>query len=216
MTTPYRHYQTCYVCGKESMQVGLGSTNEFGYHDLDGRPPEMKRSTMHMWIFSCPNCGYVASDLSDKTTVDKKWLKSKEYVRTSGIAFKSILSKMFYKNYLIRLADGDIVNAYYSVLHAAWDCDDEKDESNAMLCRRLAIKMLRKLIETTDDEETVQLAHLYIMELLRRTEQFSLLLDEYSDFVFDDDNSNKYKDFQIACAKESDSERYNYSVFNDD
>ena len=70
----------CYVCGKMSEQMVLVSTNQFGYPDLDLRPPEMERSTMDWWIEECPHCGYVAPDLSEKTAITKEWLNNGQYI----------------------------------------------------------------------------------------------------------------------------------------
>lgn len=46
MSLPLFTNNKCAVCGKESEQITLASTNTFGSPDLDLRPPEMKRSTM--------------------------------------------------------------------------------------------------------------------------------------------------------------------------
>ena len=40
----------CAVCGKNSQQKWLSSTNIQGFPDLDMRPPEMKRSTIDTWV----------------------------------------------------------------------------------------------------------------------------------------------------------------------
>jgi hypothetical protein len=53
----------CHVCGKASPQFGIGSTNAYGYADLDSRPPEMRRSTIGYWVHRCPVCGCCAADL---------------------------------------------------------------------------------------------------------------------------------------------------------
>ena len=61
----------CSVCGETTEQPVLMSTNSWGYPDLDLRPPEMQRSTMHVWIQECPHCGYsfpkVISNMTGKS-----------------------------------------------------------------------------------------------------------------------------------------------------
>ena len=69
MTTMYQDTVKCYVCGKESKQTVLGSTNSFGSQDLDLRPPEMMRGTMEYWAHECPYCGYIAKNIDISTVV---------------------------------------------------------------------------------------------------------------------------------------------------
>ena len=73
--------KVCAVCGKESEYSVLNSTNTFGSPDLDLRPPEMRRSTMHIWIQECPFCGYISKDVTDETSVTKELLSSERYLK---------------------------------------------------------------------------------------------------------------------------------------
>jgi hypothetical protein len=55
----------CRLCGRESQQAVLLSSNTYGGPpDLDGRPTEMLRQTMGAWVRRCPACGYCAMHLS--------------------------------------------------------------------------------------------------------------------------------------------------------
>ena len=91
----------CSVCGETTEQPVLMSTNSWGYPDLDLRPPEMQRATMHVWIQECPHCGYVAGDLSDELEISKDYLKCEEYKTCEGNDFKSDLAGRFYKRHMI-------------------------------------------------------------------------------------------------------------------
>ena len=63
MSTFLQITQICAVCKHKSSATIVASTNAFGAPDLDMRPPEMRRSTMHFWVSTCPKCGYTASDI---------------------------------------------------------------------------------------------------------------------------------------------------------
>jgi len=57
---------TCGVCGSQSKQATLLSSNTIGPPDLDGRPfrYSMLRDTMSRWVQRCPECGYCAMYIS--------------------------------------------------------------------------------------------------------------------------------------------------------
>ena len=57
---------TCRVCGSQSKQATLLSSNAIGPPDLDGRPfrYSMLRDTMSRWVQRCPECGYCAMYIS--------------------------------------------------------------------------------------------------------------------------------------------------------
>ena len=79
MTMISTKFQTCYVCGHRSSYELVASTNTFGSPDLDLRPPEMYRSTMHTWIQFCDNCGYSCPDISEGFLGVKSIINSKKY-----------------------------------------------------------------------------------------------------------------------------------------
>lgn len=193
MSLPFFTNSKCVVCGKESEQITLASTNTFGSPDLDLRPPEMKRSTMCWWIQECPHCGYISKSIDDETDVDKDFLQSVEYISCSGKAFASELAQKFYKYYLINLLDENEEDAFYAVLHASWACDDAEDIDNAVYCRKLAIVEIEKLIKETDNPTLlVQKA-----DLLRRAGLFQLVINDYGNINFDDELLNQIIAFEI-------------------
>ncbi len=53
MTTIIEIDVTCAVCGMKQTVQEMGSTSSFGAMDLDTRPPELRRSTMHFWRHEC-------------------------------------------------------------------------------------------------------------------------------------------------------------------
>ena len=200
----------CAICGVENEYRILTSTNTFGGGpDLDLRPAEMQRSTMHLWVHECPNCGYVSGDVSDPTNITADFLKTPEFLSCDDTDFKSDLAARFYKYYTINVADQNPLDAFYAILHAAWASDDKNDVDNAKQCRNLALPLVDELIkEGGDREETYSLMK---ADLLRRSGRFEELLAEYSSTTYSDDLLNKILAFQIEHAKEQDTKCYRVS-----
>lgn len=194
----------CSVCGTESEQRVLTSTNAFGSPDLDLRPPEMQRSTMPCWIQECPHCGYISESIEDDTSINREFLKSEEYSSCSYNDFKSKLAKKFYKYYMINLLDDNYEDAFYAILHAAWSCDDIGDKDKAIYCRKLAIVEIKKIISNTNNETLL----IQKADLLRRAGLFNIVITEYSDLIFKDETLQKIATFQIKKAKQEDDSCY--------
>lgn len=205
MTTMYQDTVKCYVCGKESKQTILGSTNSFGSQDLDLRPPEMMRGTMEYWAHECPYCGYIAKNIDIGTVVTEAWLARVEFINANNIEFESELAKRCYKEYLINLEDKNIYRAFAVILNAAWACDDAQDIENAVLCRNLALDLIDELIEKEDDPSTLMLQKI---DLLRRSNQFDKALGKFSGIVMDQDLLQDILDFQLEKAKNHDTACY--------
>lgn len=197
---------TCAVCGATNDYNILVSTNCFGSPDLDLRPAEMQRSTMFAWLQECPECGYVSAQVSDPTIMTKKWLKSEGYLTCDGIDFKSYLAKKFYKSYWINLECINTKGAFFAILHAAWACDDERDDENACRCRRLAIPLATRLIKK--GYEKMDSLMLVRADLMRRAGQFEELIETYSKVRFEDDLYNRILQFQIERAEKKDRSCY--------
>lgn len=205
MTTMYQDTVKCYVCGKESKQTVLGSTNSFGSPDLDLRPPEMMRGTMEYWAHECPYCGYIAENTDLGTVVTEAWLARVEFINANNIEFESELAKRCYKEYLINLEDENIYKAFAVILTAAWACDDAQDIENAVLCRNLALDLIDELIEKEDDPSTLMLQKI---DLLRRSNQFNKALGEFSGIFMDKDLLQDILDFQLEKVKNHDNACY--------
>ena len=209
MTTFRPKTQKCYVCGNESTQRIISNTNRFGSPDLDLRPPEMERSTMPYWVTVCPSCGYAARDLSDETGVSAEWLRSESYISCDGISFESVLAKIFYRRYLISTRDGKMKDAFFTLLYAAWSCDDAQDDTNAIRCRELALSLIDTLIETDGDYRNTFL--LIKADLLRRAGLFDRLAEEFASFTCEKERTQRIIQFQLQKAKEKDARCYRIS-----
>lgn len=79
MTTIFEEEVPCAICGSKQTVQEIGSTNTFGAMDLDTRPPEMKRSTMRLWVHECEQCGYVAPELGTAPDGAGRIVASAEY-----------------------------------------------------------------------------------------------------------------------------------------
>ena len=193
----------CAVCGAINMYTDVMSTNTFGGSpDLDLRPAEMARSTMHSWVQECPKCGYVSKRISDQTYVSRLWLQSEKYLTCDGIPFVSDLAKIFYRYYLLNSRKSKLEDAFFAILHAAWACDDAKDKANAKHCREIGIVLGRLLIEENCDG--VDKIKLICADMMRRAGKFNQLISTYESAQFGDDLSNQILEFQIERAKARD------------
>lgn len=204
MTMPLDVTKRCFVCGSESPQTILASSNTFGgTHDLDTRPPEMMRSTMHWWIQECPHCGYISYDLESETKIARDFLKSDRYTTCAGRNFQFSLAEQFYRQYLILLEEQDAGSAFSAALNAAWACDDCDTDENAVHCRLMALEQLDKVLTEPGCGKNEDLLTMRA-DLLRRTRQFDRLIAEYADQKFENDLLNKIIAFQLEKAKNQD------------
>jgi hypothetical protein len=202
MTIITKFEKKCSVCGRTSLQPVLGSTNTWGYPDIDLRPPEMQRSTIDTWLVECPHCGYVASNIENKLEVPADILKTDEYLTCEGKNFKSKLSERFYKHYLISKAKKDYDSEFLSLLHCAWTCDDRDDEL-AVEIRKMALKSMYKIEPQEDDEKNA--LKLIEADLLRRSLQFDEVIRKFKDVILEDKTQNDIISFQIELSMNKDS-----------
>ena len=199
---------SCAVCKKESRQIVMTSTNQLGSPDLDLRPAPMARDTMGWWVAECPHCGYVAASLDRGKTIPREWLESEEYKSCNGTRFASRLAARFYKQYYLASLMGDVGEAYSAALHAAWACDDAKDKENAVLCRKLALVKIDKLLEGKRTKEDLWIVR---ADVLRRMGAFEQLIDEYKDKHFSKELLEQIIAFELRKAREGDAACYTVS-----
>ena len=205
MTTIIPVDQKCSVCGYTSQQYVLGSTNSWGYADLDLRPAPMQRDTMNTWIVECPNCGYVAGNLENESGIKIDFVKSEAYTTCDDNEFEGKLSERFYRGFMIARETNNTRACFFNLHHCAWDCDDHNDPK-AIEMRKMALQYLDEMIESAD-EETNNLV-LIKADMLRRTEQFDTLIEEYESVTLDDAQLDRVLKFQIKKAQEKDTACY--------
>ena len=146
MTTIHRHDVTCSVCNHQSETMVIGSTNEFGAPDLDLRPPEMMRSTIHYWLQECPSCGCCAVDLAKvDPRVPDVVRKPAFQVMRAGLGNLSESARKFRTAAFIACELGDYAGAFLRAVHEAWVHDDEKDSIRARAVRLDAVDFLHQV-----------------------------------------------------------------------
>ena len=208
MTTLMREEYTCSVCGHTHEYVVIGSTNCFGYSDLDFRPAEMQRSTMAHWLQECPECGYVSKNVSASTEITREFLEQEDYRTCEGNRFESGLAQRFYRRYMICREEGDVSGEFHSLLHAAWACDDRGETGSARVCREKALQYTDALIrQDPEHEEAIRLIR---MDILRRNGQFEELKEEYADTVFQDEDYEKTRTYQLKLAARKDDGQHTF------
>ena len=233
MTRIRKRTMKCAICRKESTHSVILSTSSFGSKDLDFRPPGMMRRTLPLWIQECPHCGYVNSDISEKMPVTLKMLGEIQSTNLSCFNPDNIAAIRFYKLYVLKKTIFDsspknpndydlLLDAFYSVLHAAWVCDDKREPDGAIICRKKALQILNELqlIYTKDSSfflENFSLDRVFIMkaDLMRRAGLFEKLLSEFEEIpLFSDPSLSEIIRFHINKAKAGDTRCYTFDYVN--
>lgn len=210
MTTLHNDYFVCSVCSTKSMHTIVSSTNQFGSPDLDLRPPEMARSTIAFWVQECPNCKYVSESISDPLKVDASFLSTKQYLECDGMPFGDSsleeVAKRFFRQYLLAQEQGDDRRALSALMHAAWICDDSRNDEAASACRLKAAAKATALIE--QDESDKESLHLVRVDLYRRSGRFDEAIQACSCISFSDETMEKVRLFELLRAQEEDRRCY--------
>ena len=177
MTTILRKEKVCALCGKLSEHSEIGSTSVFGSPDLDTRPPEMKRSTIDMWIQACPFCGYCAPDISEIIEKATEVVRSESYQRQLSDPEFPKLANAFLCFSQLQEHAGNFAGAGWASVCAAWVCDDAGFEMAARKCRVGAVSLWQeakekgqRFAEQAGAEEAI------VVDLLRRAGLFELAL----------------------------------------
>lgn len=185
MTTIFEITEQCLVCGTVSSHAEIGSTNAMGFSDLDTRPPEMRRSTMEMWVRECPKCGYCAESLEEGGEAEavRKIVLSPEYRKQLKKRSFPRLANRFLCRAMILEAQGVYGAAGWAALSAAWACDDSwenyqktdvrKKMETSSLCRQRATELFI-LAQKNGDEfaEGDGVQEAILADVLRRSEWF--------------------------------------------
>ncbi|MPM74221.1 hypothetical protein SDC9_121206 [bioreactor metagenome] len=206
MPVIFKQEKQCALCGCHSPQTHARKMRTYGSLDLDLRPPEEYRSMLSCSIEYCPNCGYVADDISAYTNLSLGFLSDETYLTCCSSELSGEWPIKFFKQALIALETCDEMTAFHALLHAAWACDDNHDALGARKCRRRALAIANGLLSDplyySDPLAVIRI------DLLRRIRQFDTVQQECPDMLFPNIALNSIIQFQMEKARHGDSACY--------
>lgn len=217
MTTFSEHEVRCAVCAAASTQLAISSTNSFGSPDLDLRPAEMQRSTMHHWLQECPTCGYVADSIAiAPSEAGRSAAASDAYRALIDARSPRALYSRFRRATLSADAEGLTDRTARMALCAAWAADDAGLEDEARACRRLAARGYAAVIAegAADgealDAEAIATLRVIRIDALRRAGDFEEAAQEADRLVAEDPDAiiQDVARFQAGRARQRDAGRH--------
>jgi hypothetical protein len=166
---------TCAICGSQQTVREIGSTNAVGPMDLDTRPPQMKRSTLHLWVHECEECGYVAADLGDAAEARQTAPLWHAYLAELNRADRPRVANRFVCRSLFDEAAGEHAAAGWRRLHAAWACDDAEQADEARVQRRAALECFERARAAGQRAEKSMIAgdEMLLADIARRAGEFA-------------------------------------------
>ena len=174
MTTTGIEEKKCALCGQISVFSVINSTSAFGACDLDTRSPGPQRYTINMWVQTCPSCGYCAGSIDEVLNNSQKTIKSSEYINQLNNPGFPKLANAFLCLALIHANAGQLNQAAWSYLHAAWACDDESVDAAAVKCRESAISSMHKaLAQGQNFGSQAAVENALLADLYRRSGKYS-------------------------------------------
>lgn len=179
MSTIFFTEKTCFVCGKVSRYPLINlSLSIVGPRDLDGRPSQIERASVYLWVQRCPGCGYCAPEISEGNRGDKEFVKEEFYIKQLyNIQFPETANS-FLCHSLLMERDDKLSDAGWGAVFGAWICDDNGFKDGAVLCRKKAVSLFKKAIDNgvAFAENRVQ-QQIYLIDLLRRSLEFDKALE---------------------------------------
>lgn len=198
----------CNICGRTNEVTYLAMGAQQGGPDLDGRPAEVRRSAMPLWIRKCDYCRNVFSTSEPMPEYEEKYIDSKEYVNCGNLTSLPDLAKRFVKIALIYKHCEEYKKAGDHYLHAAWACDDEKMDAMAIVCRKRALQCYNEVDGSKITKRELPDFMLRIMDILRRSGMYDEVIDFAGNCDFEDEKDASICDFQVEKAKERDKKCY--------
>ncbi|NEP58839.1 MAG: DUF2225 domain-containing protein [Symploca sp. SIO2G7] len=174
MTVSLLTQVTCSVCSFSSEQPVVARTNILGGSiALDTRPPEMVHSTINCSIQVCPNCCYCCHHLDQEYPQVAEIVASKTYQTQLKSPDYPELANWLLCHAIIQKQAGEIAQAGWTSLQAAWVCDDAKNDKAAQKIRQQAAALFQKAIakgENIDREPITK--DVILIDIYRRCGDF--------------------------------------------
>jgi hypothetical protein len=214
MTTGFLKLKKCYICGAGNRYPEIGSSVAYvGTRDLDTRFSQTQRTAMYLWIQQCISCGYCSNDISTGTPIIKEIVASDIYKAQLTKATCPQTANAFLCRSMILEATGDLLNAGWSSLYAAWICDDNGSKKNAVESRKQAFDFFEKARQTPQSFGTKGEEVVLMIDLLRRSNQLdkaqtlcALELDAYPD-----DRTKAILEFEAELIEKKDCKSHSVS-----
>ncbi len=164
----------CAICNTESTYEEYAAISSFGSMDLDTRPPLPKRATLGSEITVCKKCHYANTGIDNPIPgITLSTLNDEEYQKIYNNKVLDDVTKKFLMAAYLYDKSGDMHHSGILHLMLAWHYDDLMDGEFASIARRAAIERLTQFAE---ESYNLNIATL-VIDLLRRTEQFELALE---------------------------------------
>lgn len=175
--TMYRdRKETCSECGAATDHADLLSTNQMEPGDLDGRPGEMARSTLGVQVVCCHHCQRCGTSLATPLGENaRRHLGSAAY--RAGLADPELplLARQFRAAAELAAAERNWSLHAGHLLHAAWVCDDARNQRAAAAPLRVqaARAFALALLDEPDASLSRRVSCLALqVDLLRRAGHF--------------------------------------------
>lgn len=215
-TTVMPQQVKCGNCGEENTVTVIGSTNQMGYPDLDLRPSEMARSTLPYQVAECKKCHYCATDLDEKPeseaakkviarpmpgdSLEFRFARAAEIMRAEAEALAGNEEKSAEKHCIAALL----------FLRAAWTCDDEGKNAEAVNYRRLCATELEKAIAAKEkqDGELPRGMTLMLCDVYRRTGDFAKAEQTARRVLNAKTSEQRIAEFQLELCRQKKTDRH--------
>jgi len=143
--TVFFSMKPCYVCGAQGRCPDVGGPGSYhGPRDLDTRQSAAQRSAIYMWVQRCTSCGYCAVDISQGDPSVKAAVKGEAYRRQISDTSNSETANSFLCRALLLEQMGDLVEAGWACVYAAWVSDDSGFDDSGALCRARAVQFFQR------------------------------------------------------------------------
>lgn len=191
----------CGICKKSSTQKAILYADPVCDRFLDFRATGSINTHIDAWVQSCPHCGFVSTDISERVNLNPSFLESADFLECKSLEFANPLSKVFFRYYLLSLLRRKQRKALLALLWTSWSCDDFGDAISGIKSRSLCINMIESS-HLLSRNPTYQLLR---ADLLRRTGQFHNLWLSCSHIVYPSLSQNSILLYQLALSEKEDS-----------
>lgn len=146
MTTIARQVVACGHCHARNTIEVPASTHRFGSMDLDLRPPAEERHLLAYDIHQCTQCGYCAPELRTEEKDLKDVLASARFRDILADEGLPEVARRFTAFACLAEHEGNLSQAVWAYVHAAWACDDSPGkDSLAIVSRRRALQVIDEM-----------------------------------------------------------------------